>query len=47
MKFRLGNPAAMAETPSEVLNWRLYWSTFVFGKLFICLVTCLPHEPQY
>ncbi|RGP63969.1 hypothetical protein FSPOR_8297 [Fusarium sporotrichioides] len=33
MKFRLGNPAAMAETPSEVLNWRLYWSTFVFGIL--------------
>ncbi|UZP43416.1 hypothetical protein NXS19_011232 [Fusarium pseudograminearum] len=23
----------MAETPSEVLNWRLYWSTFVFGIL--------------
>ncbi|CAF3599485.1 unnamed protein product [Fusarium graminearum] len=33
MKFTLGNPAAMAETPSEVLNWRLYWSTFVFGIL--------------
>ncbi|KAJ4138772.1 hypothetical protein NW768_002645 [Fusarium equiseti] len=33
MKFTLGNQAAMAETPSEVLNWRLYWSTFVFGIL--------------
>jgi hypothetical protein len=33
MKFTLGNKAAMAETPSEVLNWRLYWSTFVFGRL--------------
>lgn len=24
---------AMADTPSEVLNWRLYWSVFVFGIL--------------
>ncbi|EGU87379.1 hypothetical protein NW760_010869 [Fusarium oxysporum] len=31
MKFTLGNRAAMADTPSEVMNWRLYWSTFVFG----------------
>lgn len=23
----------LAGTPSEVLNWRLYWSTFVFGIL--------------
>jgi hypothetical protein len=23
---------ALADTPKEVLNWRLYWSTFVFGK---------------
>ncbi|EWG55361.1 hypothetical protein FVEG_13371 [Fusarium verticillioides 7600] len=33
MKFTLGNRAAMADTPSEVMNWRLYWSTFVFGVL--------------
>jgi MFS family permease len=25
--------AELADTPSEVLNWRLYWSTFVFGIL--------------
>jgi MFS family permease len=23
----------LADTPSEVLNWRLFWSTFVFGIL--------------
>lgn len=23
----------LADTPKEVLNWRLYWSTFVFGIL--------------
>jgi hypothetical protein len=26
---------ALADTPKEVLNWRLYWSVFVFGKLSI------------
>lgn len=27
------NRKELADTPSEVLNWRLYWSTFVFGIL--------------
>lgn len=32
MKVSFGKTEAMADTPKEVFNWRLYWSTFVFGK---------------
>ncbi|KAK8079397.1 Major facilitator superfamily domain- general substrate transporter [Apiospora hydei] len=33
MKLSYFQTAALNETPKEVLNWRLYWSTFVFGIL--------------
>ncbi|KXJ85421.1 general substrate transporter [Microdochium bolleyi] len=33
MKFSFGKTEAMADTPKEVFNWRLYWSTLVFGIL--------------
>lgn len=33
MKLSFGKTEAMADTPKEVFNWRLYWSTFVFGIL--------------
>ena len=35
MGFSYFQTAALNETPKEVLNWRLYWSTFVFGKSFL------------
>ncbi|KAH7025174.1 general substrate transporter [Microdochium trichocladiopsis] len=33
MKISFGKTEAMADTPKQVFNWRLYWSTFVFGIL--------------
>ncbi|KAK8092554.1 Major facilitator superfamily domain- general substrate transporter [Apiospora kogelbergensis] len=33
MRLSYFQTAALNETPKEVLNWRLYWSTFVFGIL--------------
>lgn len=33
MAFGFKRPQALKATPSQVLNWRLFWSAFVFGKL--------------
>ena len=33
MKFGIAKPEGLHDTPREVLNWRLFWSTGVFGNV--------------
>ncbi|KAJ5273694.1 Major facilitator superfamily domain general substrate transporter [Penicillium angulare] len=33
MKFGIDRPEGLHDTPREVLNWKLFWSTAVFGLL--------------